>query len=102
MESVRLLAWLCSLASLFCGAPAKPDLSTLQLTYDREEAGGSTLHDKGLRLVEASCNTPSDGKSLCQVTFLSKDDPDQRLYFDVIAVANRNGRWELESGLCKR
>jgi len=33
---------------------------------------------------------------------VSKDDPDQRLYFDVIAVARRNGRWELQSGLCRR
>lgn len=102
MESVRLLAWLCSLASLFCGTPAKPDLSTLQLTYDREEAQHSTRHDKGLRIVEASCEAASDARSLCQVTFLSKDDPEQRLYFDVIAVAHRDGRWELESGLCKR
>lgn len=102
MESVRLLVWLCSLASLFCGAPAKPDLSTLQLTYEREEAQGSALHDKGLRIVEASCNPPSDGRSLCQVTFLSKDDPDQRLYFDVISVARHDGQWELQSGLCKR
>jgi hypothetical protein len=102
MQSLRVLVWICSLAGLFCGAPARPDLTSLQLTYDREEAQGSTLHDKGLRIVEASCEAPSDGRSLCQVTFLSKDDPDERLYFDVIAVAQRNGRWELQSGLCKR
>ena len=102
MVSLRPLIWLCSLASLFCGAPAKPDLPTLQLAYDREEAQGSTRHDKGLRIVEASCEAPAEGRALCQVTFLSREDPEQRLYFDVIAVTHRNGRWELESGLCKR
>lgn len=102
MNSLTPLLWICSLASLFCSAPAKPDLPTLQLAYDREEAQGSALHDKGLRIVEASCGDPADGRSLCQVTFLSKEDPEQRLYFDVIAVTEQGGRWDLTSGLCKR
>jgi len=66
MQSLRVLAWVCSLAGLFCGSLARPDLAALQLTYDQEEAQGSTLHDKGLRIVEASCEAPSDGRSLCQ------------------------------------
>jgi hypothetical protein len=102
MSSVPLLLWICSLASLLCGVPAKPDLPMLQVAYDREEAQGSALHDKGLRIIEASCGAPSDGRSLCQVSFISKDDPEQRLYFDVVAVAEHDGRWELKSGLCKR
>ena len=102
MGSASLLLWICSLARLSCGEAPKPDIATLQLTYEREEASGSTHHDKGLRIVEASCDAASDGRSLCQVTFLSKDDPEQRLYFDVVAVARRDGRWELQSGLCKR
>ena len=101
MKSVAVF-WLCSLAGLSCGQPVKPDISALQLTYDREEASGSALHDKGLRIIEASCDAPSDGRFLCQVTFLSKEDPEQRLYFDVVAVTQREGRWSLESGLCKR
>ena len=59
MQSLRVLAWVCSLAGLFCGSLARPDLAALQLTYDQEEAQGSTLHDKGLRIVEASCEAPS-------------------------------------------
>ncbi len=102
MRSAGVLIWVCSLAGLSCGAPLTPDVSTIQLAYDQEETNGSTLHDKGLQIVQASCDAPSEGKFLCQVTFLSKDDPDQRLYFDVVAVAQRNGQWKLESGLCKR
>ena len=49
------------------------------------------MHDKGLQVLEASCDEPSGGTYLCQVTFLSTADPNQRLYFDVIAVA-RGGR----------
>jgi hypothetical protein len=33
---------------------------------------------------------------------MSKDDPDERLYFDVVAVARTDEGWELRSGLCKR
>jgi hypothetical protein len=31
-----------------------------------------------------------------------KDDPRQRLYFDVVAIARTEKGWELRSGLCKR
>ena len=36
------------------------------------------------------------------ITFMSRDDPRQRRYFDVIAVARSDRGWELKSGLCKR
>jgi len=102
MGWTSVLVWVCALAGLSCGSRLVPDLSIIQLTYDQEEASGSTLHDKGLRIVETSCDAAAEGRSLCQVTFVSKDDPEQRLYFDVVAVAWRNDRWELASGLCKR
>ncbi len=60
------------------------------------------MHDKGLRVIEAACDNPTEGKYLCQVTFLSNDDPDQRLYFDIVAVGMNDRGWELKSGLCKR
>ena len=93
--------WACSVAGLSCGTAA-PDLSAIQTAYEIESASGSTLHDKGLRVLEASCDEPSGGTYLCQVTFLSIEDPNQRLYFDVIAVARGDRGWELKSGLCKR
>ena len=94
--------WACALAGLSCGTAASPDVSAIQSAYEFESANVSTLHDKGLQVLEASCDEPSGGTYLCQVTFLSTADPNQRLYFDVIAVARGNRRWELKSGLCKR
>jgi hypothetical protein len=86
-----------------------PDQSTIQAAYDRVEQTGSKLHDKGLQIVAATCNangaqqdTKPTGRYLCQVTFLSRDDPNQRLYFDIVAVDLVDGRWELTSALCKR
>jgi hypothetical protein len=46
--------------------------------------------------------TARPGRFLCQVTFMSKDDPDERLYFDVVAIVRTDAGWELRSGLCKR
>jgi hypothetical protein len=36
------------------------------------------------------------------VTFVSRADPAERLYFDIVAVAHAGDGWELKSGLCKR
>jgi hypothetical protein len=37
-----------------------------------------------------------------EVTFISRSDPMERLYFDIVAVARASDGWELKSGLCKR
>jgi hypothetical protein len=102
MWQADFVLWACSLVSVSCGAGAAPDISIIQSAYEREAANGSKLHDKGLKVLEASCDDRSGGQFLCQVTFLSKDDPSQRLYFDVVAVAHSDHGWELKSGLCKR
>jgi len=102
MWAANFVFWACSLAGLSCGVAAHPSVSTIQSAYEREAANGSKLHDKGLKVIEAMCDDSTDRQFLCQVTFLSSDDPDQRLYFDVIAVARGNHGWELRSGLCKR
>jgi hypothetical protein len=95
--------WVCPLVGLPCSAATSPNVSIIQSAYEREAANGSRLHDKGLEVIEASCDPPREGRFLCQITFLSKDDPDQRLYFDVVAVSRSGeGEWELKSGLCKR
>jgi hypothetical protein len=96
------LLWSCSLVGWSCGTVPKPDVSMIQSAYEREAANGSPLHDKGLEVIEASCDDPKAGKFLCQVTFLSRDDPAERLYFDVVAVAWSGREWVLKSGLCKR
>jgi hypothetical protein len=99
-QSLSLLA--CSMTGLFCDVGSVPTAATIQAAYEREESQAGARHDKGLRVIEAKCDDGSGGRFLCQVTFLSKDDPDERLYFDIIAVARADRGWELRSGLCKR
>ena len=102
MAMVGLALWACSLIGMSCDA-STPDVAIIQSAYEQEAANGSKLHDRGLRVLEASCERgTASGNFLCQVTFLSKDDPRQRLYFDVVAVARTESGWELQSGLCKR
>jgi hypothetical protein len=102
MWSAGFVVWACSLVGLACAAAPTPNASIIQSAYDREASNGSKLHDKGLSVIEARCDDPKAGQFLCQVTFLSKTDPSQRLYFDVVAVARTDNQWELKSGLCKR
>jgi hypothetical protein len=97
-----LALWASVLIAFPSGALAPPDLSTIQSAYELEAASGSPLHDKGLRLIEAACAGAVRGRYLCQVTFLSNDDPEERLYFDVVAIVRKGREWIFESGLCKR
>jgi len=85
-----------------CGPASPPDAATIQSVYEQEASRGSTLHSKNLRVIDASCDPPTEGRFLCQVTFLSTDDPAERLYFDIVAVAREGEGWQLKSGLCKR
>ncbi len=102
MWLVGFLFWVCPLVGLSCGRVQTPDVSIIQSAYEREASSGSLLHDKGLKVLDASCDDPKAGRYLCQVTFMSTSDPNQQLYFDVIAVARSEQGWELKSGLCKR
>ena len=105
MSGASLTIWACALVGLSCDA-STPDMAIIQSAYEREASSGSKLHDKGLRVLEATCDEDGGagaaGRFLCQVTFLSNDDPEQRLYFDIVAVARTDKGWELKSGLCKR
>jgi hypothetical protein len=102
MWSTKLLFWVCSIAGLSCGTAVSPNASIIQSAYESEASSGSSLHDRGLKVIEASCDKPVGDQFLCQVTFLSADDPNQRLYFDIVAVSRSERGWELKSGLCKR
>ena len=95
-----LAVWVCSLIGLLCGST--PNVAIIQAAYEREASSGSALHDKGLRVLEAKCHESAAGRALCEVTFISSDDPSERLYFDVVAVVRTANGWELRSGLCKR
>jgi hypothetical protein len=96
----QAVAWLCALVVTSCNAA--PDITAIQTAYEREASAGSSLHDKGLQVLQAKCHDSSADGFLCEVTFISKDDPAERLYFDIVAVARAGDRWMLNSGLCKR
>jgi hypothetical protein len=98
----QAVGWICGLIALACDAV--PDVTVIQTAYEREAAAGSNLHDKDLQVLTAKCHNDSGGIFLCEVTFISNKDPnkgDERLYFDVVAVARTADGWELKSGLCK-
>lgn len=75
----------CALIALTCNAA--PDIAVIQTAYEREASAGSALHDTGLQVLQAKCHDNGADGFLCEVTFISKSDPTERLYFDVVAVA---------------
>jgi hypothetical protein len=99
-----IVLWACSLISLSC--ERSPDVSTIQSAYELEASSGSSLHDSGLKVLEAKCHDNvgerAGEKYLCEVKFISTGDPTERLYFDIVAVSRNGNNWELKSGLCKR
>jgi hypothetical protein len=102
MWPTTFVLWACSLTGLSCDAYAVPTLDIIQSAYEREASSGTSVHDKGLKVLTAKCDNENGGRFLCQVMFVSISDPAERLYFDVVAVARTDHGWELKSGLCKR
>jgi hypothetical protein len=94
------VGWMCALVGMSCNA--LPDVAVIQTAYEREASSGSKLHDKDLQVLETKCHDDGTDRYLCEVTFVSRSDPSQRLFFDIVAVARAAEGWELKSGLCKR
>jgi hypothetical protein len=92
--------WICALAGLLC--ETVPNVSIVQTVYEQEASSGSSLHDKNLKVLKTKCHADAGDRFLCEVMFVSSDDPSQRLYFDIVAVARTQDGWQLQSGLCKR
>jgi hypothetical protein len=93
---------LCAIAGFACGKPV-PDTAILQKAYEMEATAPASTHDKGLRIVTADCRREGEGlRHTCYVTFMSKGDAQQRLYFDAISVDRDGESWRLRSGLCRR
>jgi hypothetical protein len=103
MMQFGIVVWVCSLMGLSC--ERTPNVSVIQAAYEREASSGRSLHDTGLQVREAKCHTSAGervgDRFLCEVTFISRVDPTQRLYFDIVAVARDGNDWKLTSGLCK-
>jgi hypothetical protein len=96
----RAVGWVCALVGVSCNA--LPDVAVIQTAYEREASAGSKLHDKDLQVLESKCHDDGNDRWLCEVTFVSRSDASQRLFFDIVAVARAADGWELKSGLCKR
>ena len=97
---MQAVGWICALVGMSCNSV--PDIAVIQSAYEREASAGSALHDKGLQVLQAKCHDDSADRFLCEVMFISKGDPTERLYFDIVAVARAGDGWQLKSGLCKR
>jgi|ERR1041384_627845 len=92
--------WMCAVLGMWCNA--QPDVAVIQSAYEREASAGSKLHDKDLQVLQTKCHDDGADRYLCEVTFISRSDATQRLFFDIVAVARAADGWELKSGLCKR
>lgn len=92
------IRWLCALLTISCNSV--PDIATIQTAYEREAFAGSTLHDTSLQVLQAKCRSDGTDKFVCEITFISKGDPERR-YFDIVALSRAGEGWELKSGLCK-
>jgi hypothetical protein len=105
-ESLRMLfaaffAWIW--AMMGASRDATPNAAIIQTAYEQEASSSGVRHDKGLKIVDAACDHgDKNGRFLCQVSFVSEDDPDKRLYFDIVSAAHADSGWTLTSGLCKR
>src|SRR5262252_8568471 len=98
----EITIWMCSLFFSSCGLESIPNISIIQAAYEQEASEANSWHDKGLKVLQASCDDRTKDPFLCKVTFLSTEDPKQRLYFDIVAVSRTREGWKLKSGLCKR
>ena len=99
--AAAVLTWVCNVTGVSC--TATPDAATIQAAYEQEAPSSGVRHDKGLKIVDATCDHgDQNGRFLCQVSFVSEDDPDKRLYFDIVSAAHTDKGWMLTSGLCKR
>jgi len=96
----QIVGWICALVGVACSAP--PDVALIQSVYDREASAGSKLYDKDLQVLQSKCHGRGTDGYLCEVTFISRGDPSQRLYFDIVAIMRGRDGWVLQSGLCKR
>ena len=50
----QVAGWLCAVVAMSC--EPVPDIAVIQSAYEREASAGSTLHDKGLQVLQAKCH----------------------------------------------
>jgi hypothetical protein len=91
--------WICALVALSC--QAMPGVAVIQSAYDGAKATDDKLHDDSLQVLQAKCRNDGTHTFLCEITFISKKDPAERPFFDVVTITRVADGWELKSGLCK-
>jgi hypothetical protein len=79
---------------------AVPTVSSVQSAYDAARLENAERHTADLVIQDAQCSPMKAGGYACQIDFVRKAAPEQRLYFDVITLDERAGQWVLLSGLC--
>ena len=93
-------------AGLLAACAATPALASLptaesvQVAYDAARTDNADRHAYDLVIQHAKCSEIKGGGYACQIDFVRRAEPDKRLYFDVVTVDERQGRWTLLSGLC--
>jgi len=88
-------------AKQLADAKPAPDTGVVQATYDFESSFGNPAHDKGLRIIQARCMKGEAAAFICFVSFMSEQDPDQRIYNSATEIARVGQSWLLKSSLCK-
>jgi hypothetical protein len=98
-----------SLLLLFAGAglsqpalAAMPTAQSVQSAYDAARIDNAERHADDLVIENAQCSAMKVGGYACQIDFVRRAAPEKRLFFDVVTLDEREGRWVLLSGLCVR
>jgi hypothetical protein len=92
-ECLLFFSWACATVGLSC--ESAPNAAIIQAAYGRAAPDSRLRHDKGLRIIEATCDNDVNGRFQCRVSFVSEADPDQRLYFGIVSATQTDRGWTL-------
>jgi hypothetical protein len=96
----RVLAGVLGGALAGAASASVPDAQAVQAAYDAARLENAERHAYDLVIQGAKCSEIKGGGYACQIDFVRRAEPDKRLYFDVVTLDERQGRWALLSGLC--
>ena len=98
------MAALAAIATVAAGGAAAraepPSAASVQAAYDAARVENAERHAFDLVIQDAKCSEMKAGGYACQIDFVRRSAPEQRLYFDVVTLDERAGQWVLLSGLC--
>jgi hypothetical protein len=96
----RAAAMLLAAATALPALAAMPTTQSVQSAYDAARVENAERHAFDLVIEDARCSAMKAGGYACQIDFVRRAAPEQRLYFDVVTLDERDGQWVLLSGLC--